>query len=145
VPPLPSTPDVFSRAIPVITTLSGRIYQRGMNHVLQAGWQPAKGALTYQADVSYDGQQTWVRAYDGENTTFEAIVGSAQTVFVRVAGIAASGVTGQFSVIQINPPRLVLDNSFFVMRVQPDDMIPELSRRLDGLDLLDQVADLAGE
>ena len=87
VTPLPSTPDVFSGAIPVITTLSAQIYQRGATLVLQAGWQPAKGAVSYRADISYDSGQTWVRAYDGDSTTFEAMVGGAA---IANCGSAAS-------------------------------------------------------
>ncbi|MBA1157752.1 host specificity factor TipJ family phage tail protein [Microvirga mediterraneensis] len=145
VTPLPITPDVFSQAIPVITTLSGRVYQRGLSLVLQAGWQPAKGAIRYIADVSYDGGGTWVRAYEGDATTFEAIVAGAQTIRLRVAGVTGSNVTGVFSITEIDPPPLVLDDQFFIMKIRPDDLVPELSRDLDGMGLLDQIADLAGE
>ncbi|WP_262027153.1 host specificity factor TipJ family phage tail protein [Microvirga sp. Mcv34] len=145
VTPLPTTPDVFSQAIPIVTTLSGQVYQRGMNLVLQAGWQPAKGAIRYIADVSYDGGGTWVRAYEGDATTFEAIVAGAQTIRLRVAGVTGSNVTGVFSIIEIDPPPLVLDDKFFIMKIRPDDLVPELSRDLDGMGLLDQIADLAGE
>lgn len=145
VPPLPSTPDIFSPSIPVITTLGGNIYQRGVNLILQAGWQPAKGAISYIADVSYDGGQTWVRAYEGDKTTFEAIVAGAQAVRLRVAGVTAANVIGVFSVVIITPPPLVLKNEFVMMEIQPDDFIPELARDLDGLDLLNQLADVTGE
>jgi hypothetical protein len=145
VTPLPDIPDVFSPSIPVITTLSGQVYQRHLNLILQAGWQPAQGAIRYIADVSYDNRATWVRAYEGDKTTFEAVVAGAQRIFVRVAGVTPSNVIGVFSVIEINPPPLVLDNSFFIMKIQPDDLVPDLSRELDGLDLLTQLADLAGE
>ncbi|WP_052003161.1 host specificity factor TipJ family phage tail protein [Microvirga sp. BSC39] len=145
VEPLPTIPDVFSQSIPVVTTLAAQVYQRGMNLVLQAGWQPAKGALTYIADVSYDDGQTWVRAYSGDKTTFEAIVAGAQTIRLRVAGVTAANVIGAFSVVIVSPPPLVLDNSFFIMKIQPDDLIPELSRDLESLGLLDQIADLTGE
>lgn len=145
VTPLPDIPDVFSPSIPVITTLSGQVYQRGMNLILQAGWQPAKGAIRYIADVSYDGGGTWVRAYEGDATTFEAIVAGAQAIRLRVAGITPSNVIGVFSVIIINPPPLVLDNEFFIMKIRPDDLIPQLARQLDSLDLLDQLADVTGE
>jgi sulfur carrier protein ThiS len=145
VTPLPTTPDIFSPSIPVVTTLAGTVYQRGMQLVLQAGWQPAKGAIRYIADVSYDNQATWVRAYEGDNTTFEAIVAGARTIFVRVAGVTPSNVTGIFSIVQIAPPPLVLDNQFFIMRIKPEDMIPQLSRDLESLSLEYGIADLAGE
>lgn len=145
VTPLPSIPDVFSGAIPVITTLAAQIYQRGMNHVMQAGWQPAKGAVTYRADVSYDLGETWVRAYDGDGTTFEAIVGGANLVKLRVCGITSANVVGAFSIVDVAAPPLVLDNSFFIMKIKPDDLIPDLSRRLDSLDLLQINSDLATE
>jgi sulfur carrier protein ThiS len=145
VTPLPTIPDVFSPSIPVITTLSGQVYQHSMNLILQAGWQPAKGAIRYIADVSYDGGGTWLRAYEGDATTFEAIVAGAQTIRLRVAGVTGSNVIGIFSIIIINPPPLVLDNTFFIMKIQPDDLIPELSRDLESLGILDSIADLAGE
>jgi sulfur carrier protein ThiS len=144
VTPLPTIPHVFSPSIPVITMLSGQVYQRGMNLILQAGWQPAKGAVRYIADVSYD-NATWVRAYEGDASTFEAVVSGAQTIRLRVAGVTGSNVIGLFSVIEINPPPLVLDNTFFIMKIQPDDLIPELSRDLERLGILDSIADLAGE
>jgi sulfur carrier protein ThiS len=145
VTPLPSIPDVFSRSIPLVIGLGAQIYQRGLTLVLQAGWQPARGAVTYRADVSYDNGQTWVRAYEGEQTTFEAIVGSAQVVRLRVAGVTASNVVGAFSIVEINAPPLVLDNSFFIMKIRPDDLTPQIQRRLDTLDLLQVTADLATE
>jgi len=143
--PLPDIPDVFSSSIPVVTTLAATVYQRGTNLILQAGWQPAKGAVSYIADVSYDGGATWVRAYEGDRTTFEAIVASAKTVWLRVAGITSANVTGAFSVVIVNAPTLVLSNDFLIMKVQADDFIPDLARKLDSLDILDQIADLAGE
>jgi sulfur carrier protein ThiS len=145
VTPLPTIPDVFSQSIPVITTLAAQVYQRGMNLILQAGWQPAPGALRYIADVSYDTRQTWVRAYEGDKTTFEAIVAGAQKIFVRVAGITPANVIGVYSIVEVNPPPLVLDNQFFIMKIRPDDLIPELSRDLESLGLLDSLADMAGE
>jgi len=145
VAPLPSVPDVFSRSIPVITTLGGNVYQRGVNLILQAGWQPAKGAVSYIADVSYDNGQTWVRAYEGDKTTFEAIVAGAQAIRLRVAGVTAANVLGAFSVVIVNPPPLRLNNGFVMMEIKPDDLIPELARDLEGLNLLDQLADVAGE
>jgi len=145
VTPLPDIPDVFSPAIPVVTAIGAQVYQRGLNLILQAGWQPAKGAVRYIADVSYDNQQTWVRAYEGDKTTFEAIVAGAQTIYLRVAGVTDSNVIGIFSVVSVTPPPLIASSDFFIMKIQPDDLVPELSRELEGLDLLDQIADLAGE
>ncbi len=144
VTPLPDIPNVFAPAIPVVLGLGAQVYQRVASLVLQAGWQPAKGAIRYIADVSYDLGATWVRAYEGDRTTFEAIVAGAQTIMLRVAGITSSNVTGAFSVVEIAAPRLVLDNDFFIMKIRPDDLVPELSRKLDSLDLLDQIADVAG-
>jgi hypothetical protein len=31
------------------------------------------------------------------------------------------------------------------MKIRPDDLVPELSRKLDSLDILEQIADVAGE
>jgi sulfur carrier protein ThiS len=145
VTPLPTIPDVFSQSIPVITTLAAQVYQRGMSLILQAGWQPAPGALRYIADVSYDNRQTWVRAYEGDKTTFEAVVAGAQKIFVRVAGITPANIIGVYSIVEVNPPPVVLDNTFFIMKIRPDDLIPELSRDLESLAILDSLADMAGE
>jgi hypothetical protein len=144
VPPLPSIPDVFSPSIPVIIGLGANVYQRGLQLILQAGWQPAKGALTYRADVSNDGGNTWLRAYDGDKTTFEAVVAHSQTIKLRVGPVLPSGGLGPFSIVELNAPPLLVDNSFFNMKIRPDDLVPELSRKLNSLDLLDQVADVAG-
>jgi len=143
--PLPDVPDVFSPSIPVVTTLAANVYQRGTNLILQAGWQPAKGAISYIADVSYDGGETWVRAYNDDKTTFEAIVAAAQTIRLRVAGVTASTVVGAFSIVVLTPPPLVLSGDHLIMKVQPDDLIPALARRMDSLDILLQTADLVGE
>lgn len=145
VDPLPTIPDVFSSSIPVVTTLAAQVYQRGLNLVLQAGWRPAKGAVSYIADVSYDSGQTWVRAYEGDKTTFEAIVASAKKLKLRVAGITAKNVIGAFSVVDIEAPQLRLKNDFFIMQVRPEDLVPELSRELESLEQTWGIADLTAE
>jgi sulfur carrier protein ThiS len=145
VTPLPTIPDVFSQSIPVIATLGASVYQRGAALVLQAGWQPAPGAIRYIADVSYDNRQTWVRAYEGDTTTFEAVVAGAQEIWLRVAGITPANVTGVFSIVEVTPPPLIINNDYLFLSIRPDDLTSQISRRLDTLDLLQVSADLATE
>ncbi|MGA0595390.1 host specificity factor TipJ family phage tail protein [Enterovirga sp. CN4-39] len=144
VPPLPSIPDIYSQSIPTITTLGAQVYQRGVDLILSAGWQPARGAVSYVGEVSYDGE-SWVRAYADDRTTFEAVVGGAPTIRVRVAGVTVGGVQGPSSVVEVVPPNLVVSPEFVFMRLRPEDFEQQIARRFEVLDQLQITADLATE
>jgi sulfur carrier protein ThiS len=109
VPPLLQIPDLFSSALPVIAALMANIAQRQASLILTAGWQPAKNAVSYEAQVSYDAGATWIGAYEGDRTTFEAVVGGSDQMMVRVRGVTPTGPRGAWSVVQVEAPSLVID------------------------------------
>jgi hypothetical protein len=111
VPPLLQLPDLFSSALPAIVGLAAQISQRQLILLLTAGWQAARNAATYVADVSYDGGREWIRAYEGDRTTFEATVGAAAAMKVRVAGITPAGIRGAFYVVDVKAPNLTVDGA----------------------------------
>lgn len=109
VPPLLQIPDLFSSALPVIAALMANIAQRQASLILTAGWQPAKNAVSYEAQVSYDDGATWIGAYEGDRTTFEAVVGGSDQMMVRVRGVTPAGPRGAWSVVAVEAPSLVID------------------------------------
>ncbi|CAO4177223.1 host specificity factor TipJ family phage tail protein [Methylorubrum extorquens] len=108
VPPLLQIPDLFSSALPVIAALMANIAQRQASLILTAGWQPAKNAVSYEAQVSYDAGVTWIGAYEGDRTTFEAVVGGSDQMMVRVRGVTPAGPRGAWSVVSVEAPSLVI-------------------------------------
>jgi len=110
VPPLLQVPDLFSSAMPVILGLSAQASQRQLTIIVTAGWQAAKNAVSYIADISYDAGNEWVRAYEGDRTTFGAVVGGSDQMRVRVAGVTPSGARGAFYVVPVEVPDIVVQS-----------------------------------
>ncbi|TFZ54994.1 hypothetical protein E4V01_24080 [Methylorubrum sp. Q1] len=108
VPPLLQIPDLFSSALPVIAALMASIAQRQASLILTAGWQPAKNAVSYEAQVSYDAGASWIGAYEGDRTTFEAVVGGSDQMKVRVRGVTPAGPRGAWSVVDVAAPSLII-------------------------------------
>ena len=108
VPPLLQIPDLFSSVLPVIAALMANIAQRQASLILTAGWQPAKNAVSYEAQVSYDAGATWIGAYEGDRTTFEAVVGGSDQMMVRARGVTPAGPRGAWSVVSVEAPSLVI-------------------------------------
>ncbi|MDV2986995.1 UNVERIFIED_CONTAM: host specificity factor TipJ family phage tail protein [Methylobacteriaceae bacterium AG10] len=108
VPPLLQIPDLFSSALPVVAALMAQINQRQASLILTAGWQPAKNAVSYEAQVSYDDGATWIGAYEGDRTTFEAVVGGSDQMKVRVRGVTPAGPRGAWSVVDVAAPSLAI-------------------------------------
>ncbi|GAA0278224.1 hypothetical protein LNAOJCKE_4543 [Methylorubrum aminovorans] len=115
VPPLLQIPDLFSSALPVIAALMAQINQRQASLILTAGWQPAKNAVSYEAQVSYDAGASWIGAYEGDRTTFEAVVGGSDQMKVRVRGVTPAGPRGAWSVADVAAPSLVIGAGTVVM------------------------------
>lgn len=113
VPPLLQIPDLFSSALPVIAALMAQINQRQAALILTAGWQPAKSAVSYEAQVSYDAGATWIGTYEGDRTTFEAVVGGSDQMKVRVRGVTPAGPRGAWSVVDVAAPSLTIDGDLF--------------------------------
>lgn len=123
VPPLLQIPDLFSSAMPVIIGLSARISQRQLALILSCGWQPARNAVSYLADVSYDAGLTWIRAYEGDRATFEAVVGGSDQMRVRVAGVTPAGARGAFYIVEVTAPDITVDG----------DLLKSLTVRIEAL------------
>ncbi|MBA9070703.1 sulfur carrier protein ThiS [Methylobacterium sp. RAS18] len=113
VPPLLQIPDLFSSALPVIAALMANIAQRQAALILTAGWQPAKNAVSYEAQVSYDNGGSWIGAYEGDRTTFEAVVGGSDQMRVRVRGVTPAGPPGAWSVVEVEAPTLAISGDLF--------------------------------
>ena len=128
VPPLLQIPDLFSSALPVIAALMAQINQRQAALILTAGWQPAKNAVSYEAQVSYDAGATWIGAYEGDRTTFEAVVGGSDQMMVRVRGVTPAGPRGAWSVVEVNAPSLTIDGGL----VDITNLPPIPYEKLDG-------------
>uniref|UniRef100_UPI001FE1015B host specificity factor TipJ family phage tail protein n=1 Tax=Methylobacterium segetis TaxID=2488750 RepID=UPI001FE1015B len=135
VPPLIQIPDLFSDAMPVILGLGALITQVQLNLVLSAGWQPARNAASYVADVSYDNGGQWVRAYEGDRTTFEAVVGGSDQMMVRVAGVTPAGVRGAFFVVAVDCPSLVVSNQTVgLIQIDYEDLSANIQAQIDKVD-----------
>ncbi|MCP1550722.1 MULTISPECIES: host specificity factor TipJ family phage tail protein [Methylorubrum] len=120
VPPLLQIPDLFSSALPVIAALMANIAQRQAALILTAGWQPAKNAVSYEAQVSYDNGGSWIGAYEGDRTTFEAVVGGSDQMMVRVRGVTVAGPRGAWSIVRVEAPSLVIDGGLIdVTNLEP--------------------------
>lgn len=113
VPPLPDATGLFGAELPVIVGLGASISQRVLALILQAGWQPARTALGYVAEISYDGGASYGRIYEGGLSTFETPVGGSADMRLRVAGVTPAGVRGAWSVVALSAPDLVVDNDIF--------------------------------
>lgn len=119
VPPLLQIPDLYSSLLPVIEAISARIQQRHAALILTVGWPAARNAVTYDAAVSYDAGATWIGAYSGDRTTFEAIVASSDQMKVRVRGITPQGVPGGWSVVDVDAPDLVIPGMLIDVETLP--------------------------
>ena len=132
VPPLLQIPDLFSSALPVIAALMAQINQRQAALILTAGWQPAKNAVSYEAQVSYDAGASWIGAFEGDRTTFEAVVGGSDQMKVRARGVTPAGARGAWSVVDVAAPSLVIGAGTVVM--EPIDyagLTEDVRSRLD--------------
>lgn len=140
IPPIPPPLPNFEAVYPLIKGMSARAYQRGGTIVLQVGWQPTKGAVTYLIEFSADGGTSWTTIYNGPRTSCEAIVGGLRHVLVRGSVVGASGTPGTATVIEVEAPPLRMANEFFIMEVSEDDFIPQVRRELEFQPLIQPVA-----
>jgi len=147
VPPIPPVPPIFDKIVPTIIDVGARIYQRHASLVLQAGWTPPKGAVSYEAKVAYTSaaapmpeDAAFLPAYSGEISSFEAVVGGAERVYLKVRAKNAQGVPGPWTTVAVTPPPLVMDNQFFMMRIREDDLVPQVRRAQEFQRLIEPVA-----
>lgn len=153
VPPLLQIPDLYSSALPVITALMAQINQRQASLILTAGWQPAKNAVSYEAQVSYDAGGTWIGAYEGDRTTFEAVVGGSDQMKVRVRGVTIDGPRGAWSVVDVAAPSLIIGNGTVVLEpIDYEGLTEDVRNRIEqaqetaeqGVEKAGQALDKAG-
>ncbi|CAO4179382.1 host specificity factor TipJ family phage tail protein [Methylorubrum aminovorans] len=137
VPPLLQIPDLFSSALPVIAALMAQITQRQAALILTAGWQPAKNAVSYEAQVSYDGGGSWIGAYEGDRTTFEAVVGGSDQMKVRVRGVTPAGPRGAWSVVEVEAPALAISGDLFAdLSITIDKLSAETKKAIEDINAL---------
>lgn len=124
--PSPWTPPTLPPAVPlrpVVLGLFAALRPGNPGMELDAMWQPAPGASRYVAEVSYDGEESWVEVYAGEANRFTVPV-LPQVPTLRVAAVGT-----------LQGPWVVRE---FVEGEMPDVRIPseflEGSVDLDALD-----------
>ncbi|MEN3238294.1 host specificity factor TipJ family phage tail protein [Methylobacterium ajmalii] len=140
VPPLLQVPDLYSEAMPVITFLTASISQRQATLVLNAGWLPARNAVTYDWALSYDGGATWVSAPSTDRTAVEAVVGSSDAMLFRVRGVTLGGQPGGWSIASVIAPPLVIQGELVDITTLPpitynnlDAVISDRIKSVDGI------------
>lgn len=109
-PVLPAPQFPTSPRAPLIVGLSARWAGGGVAEPkLAASWFPSPGAFYYRADVSYDGDDSWIQVYEGQDNKFEQVVTPA-ALKVRVQAIGV--MTGPFSEAEISAPTVqIMDNA----------------------------------
>jgi hypothetical protein len=135
VPPLETVQEsVINDALPVLTEaplLS--FFQRRSELVARVSWQPMKGAILNEAELTHDGGTTWQRVYRDASTSFEVVSMSSEAAQARVRGIAARTQQGgpwYLSAVVV-PPALALDaGQFDTVTWTIDDLEADLRARL---------------
>ena len=103
-PEIPEPPALRDRAAPVIIMLQGNFRQGVIEPILDASWAPGSSVFYYEAQMSYDGGQSWSNAYQGDQPSFSKVVDYAS--LQRVRGVGAK--MGAFNLIAIEPPTITL-------------------------------------
>lgn len=109
-PVLPAPQFPTSPRAPLIVGLSARWAGGGVAEPkLAASWFPSPGAFYYRAEVSYDGDDSWIQVYEGQDNKFEQVVTPA-ALKVRVQAIGV--MTGPFSEADLAAPTVqIMDNA----------------------------------
>ena len=104
-PDIPEPPALRDRAAPVIIMLQGNFRQGVIEPILDASWAPAASTFYYEAQISYDGGQSWSNAYQGDQPSFSKVVDYA-SLLLRVRGVGVK--MGAFNQIAVEPPTISL-------------------------------------
>jgi hypothetical protein len=104
-PVAPSLPVLTNPPVPIISGLFANFRQGVAEPILDASWWPAAGAISYHADVSYDGGASWTPIYDGVNTTLSVTVARA-ALRLRVQGVG--NIKGGYATADIEAPVIVV-------------------------------------
>lgn len=104
-PEMPAPPVLNEPKSPEIKSLFANFRQGVAEPVLTASWFPAAGAQYYIAEVSYDEGVTWTPVYEGNSSSFEAVVDRA-AVRLRVQGVGVR--RGAWSSVDVDAPTIEL-------------------------------------
>lgn len=105
---------------PLVYGLIASLEQNVLEPVLSVSWFPAAGALSYIAQISYDGRATWFPLAQLSSTAFNVVV-QPRALSVRVAAIGAG--QGAWTVVDLEAP--VIDGD--KMLIGPDGVAPGLA------------------
>jgi hypothetical protein len=106
VPVVPIPPNYADPRVPIITGLVARFGQGVAEPYLTATWWPAKGALYYKAQVSYDEGNTWTTIRDNLPDPSLSEVVARSNLRLRVAGIGQ--LQGPYSFVDVTVPDIVI-------------------------------------
>jgi hypothetical protein len=129
--PSPWTPPTLPPAVPlrpIILGLVAELRASGAGLEIEAMWRPSVGATSYVAEVSYDGEESWIPVYEGSNNRFNATV-LPQVLTLRVAPLG-----------RVQGPWVIRE---FIEGEVPDIRIPGGWLDLDGV--AEQVRDSVSE
>lgn len=104
IPPLPTPPPYADPRAPVITGLVASLRQGIAEPVLAATWWPAKGAIYYKAQVSYDGGTSWTTIADALQDANLNVVAAFADLRLRVAGVGY--LQGPWSFVDVAAPNI---------------------------------------
>lgn len=104
-PTQPDPPLVLNPAIPVPTLLYATFRVGVAEPILDATWWPAKGALGYHAQVSYNDGNSWEQIYEGVYPGFSKNVNPAGLI-LRVS--AFNTIKGPWVQVQVDAPTIVI-------------------------------------
>lgn len=85
-PDAPLPPTLGANAAPTVQGLNAIFRQGIAEPQLEASWWPAPSAQRYVAELSYDSGASWSRVYDGDSSSFKAVVEPTSSL-LRVAAI----------------------------------------------------------
>ena len=103
-PSLPSTQYPANASLPLIAGLNASFSQGIAEPQLSASWFPTAGAVYYIALVSYDGGNTFIQVYEGQDNKFSAVVTLA-ALTLKVQAVTQT-LKGPFSSIALSAPTI---------------------------------------
>jgi len=146
VPVLPTPPSYNDPRVPIITNLVANFISDFSTPKVTASWWPAKGAVFYRAQVSYDAGTSWVTLSDNIQTPNIAAIVSLANLRLRVAGVGA--IQGPWSFVDVtvpdmNSPFVSIDNMTAGLH---DYVANQLTKSLADLTaVVQQIASIAAE
>lgn len=115
IPALPTPPAYVDPRVPTIGGLTASFVQGVIEPTLSATWWPAKSAVYYKAQVSYDSGNSWTTIRDNLTDVMLREVVARADLRLRVAGVSAT-LQGPWATVDVSVPDIVLGPS----TVNPD-------------------------